>query len=348
MPKKNIPPFVQVLRNKGRTRIRGYRGWATLAGRRKFGPLRQDAMKAHADAVVMRGMQEEPSFGGAFESRANDWLADVRKTRAADTVDFYDSKLKAIYLSIPKSVALARITPPVLREFVREAQERGLGARTIQHCRRTLNCFFVWCIRRGYAMQNPVGNIDWPKPAETMPDVFNEVELAGLLAKIADPWARDLATFMAFTGLRRAEMARLRNDAIDLRDHVLWVAGKTRAQAHPIPADATEAAARLARADAEFVVPGESEKGRREKVAETFRQWQDKLKEPRFHPHALRHSVATILLRKGVGAPTVQRFLRHSSYAMTQRYVHMVESDLRTATAQLRLVAPREAEKEHG
>ena len=44
--------------------------------------------------------------------------------------------------------------------------------------------------------------------------------------------------------------------------------------------------------------------------------------------------------------------LRHQSPASLRapfgRYVHMVESDLRTATSQLRLVAPKEAEKEHG
>jgi len=73
-------------------------------------------------------------------------------------------------------------------------------------------------------------------------------------------------------------------------------------------------------------------------VAETFRLWQRRLKEPRWHPHTLRHSVATIMLRRGVSPATVQRFLRHASYAMTQRYVHLVESDLRAATTRLRLL----------
>jgi site-specific recombinase XerD len=43
----------------------------------------------------------------------------------------------------------------------------------------------------------------------------------------------------------------------------------------------------------------------------------------------------------------VQRFLRHSSYAMTQRYVHMVEQDLRAGIGVLQLVPKDVAPADH-
>lgn len=347
MPRKNLPPFVQRLKKAGRKDR--FRAWAMLAGRRRFGPVRDDALEAHRDAIVMRGVADVPAWGGQFGTRAEEWLAAIGVRVAADTVAFYRSKLRLVWSIVPASIALDRITPAVLTEFVREATGKGRGARTVQHCRRTLHAFFAWCLRRGAVQTNPVDAIEWPRPQESMPDVLNEVELAAALAKITDHWAADLAVAIAYTGLRRAEVARLQVVDVDLAERVLWIRGKVRAQAHPIPDDAVDALQRLVAAAAgEFVIPGTTDRSRRSKIAETFRRWQRRLKDPRWHPHALRHSVATIMLRKGVAPPTVQRFLRHSSYAMTQRYVHLVEADLREATTRLRLVKGNEADAKHG
>lgn len=341
MPRRNRPPYVQQTRGR-------FRGWAIIAGKRVWGPTRGDAMDAHRDAIMMRGIGAEVDFGGTLQQRADQWLAEVASTRAPDTVQFYRSCMKRVYRLLSPGIEVARVTPPVLRELVRAAQADGLAARTIQHCRRALNNLFVWLGRRGVVTSNPVSQVDWPRPVNTPPDVLNEVELRGLLLGITDPWANALVTFLAFTGLRRAEMARLRAADISLNDRALWVAGKSRAQSHPIPEDAAEACETLLRDADEFVVPGCSDKARRAKIAETFRKWQRKLGEPRLHPHTMRHSVATILLRKGVSAGVVQRFLRHSSYAMTQRYVHLVEGDLRDATARLRILRADEGKAEHG
>lgn len=348
MPRVNLPPYVQVLRRPDGG-ARGYRGWWPVNGKRCFGPTRRDALAAHADAMAGRGAAQRP-VAGTFASEADHWLAAIGTRATADTVAFYRGKLANLYRTIPKTLPLERLTPAVLREFVREAvAEHQLGARTIQHCRRTLNAMFTWLQRRGVVRDNPCRQVEWPKPVDTQPDVLTEAELASCLARIADPWAADLALAMAYTGLRRAEVARLRVADVDVGNRVLWVRGKARHQSQPIDPTAVAPVLRLVEAAAgrEFVIPGASDKGRREKVAETFRHWQKRLHEPRWHPHALRHSVATIMLRQGTGPAAVQRFLRHSSYAMTQRYVHMVAADVRNATAQLRLVKPDE-QREHG
>lgn len=345
-----LPPYVQVL-YRGRAadgHVRGFRGYASVpGGRRRFGPTRATAAEAAKDAQRMRGVAAEQPWGGAFGRVADEWLESIATRVTPDTVAFYSSKVKLLQTTIAAGMPVERISAAVLREFVREAQERKLSARTIQHCRRALHAMFAWCLRRGRLTVNPVHQVEWPRPAESSPDVLGEAELASCLGRITDPWARDLAVFFAYTGLRRAEMARLRVGDVDLGAGVLWVRGKARSQSHPIPADIHAAAARLVAAAGETLVPGSTDKARRAKVAETFRAWQRKLQEPRWHPHALRHSVATIMLRHGIAPAVVQRFLRHASYAMTQRYVHMVESDLRAATTRLRLLGDGDA-TQHG
>ena len=43
----------------------------------------------------------------------------------------------------------------------------------------------------------------------------------------------------------------------------------------------------------------------------------------RVHPHILRHSCATHLLRRGASVYEVQRFLRHASLSSTSVYLHL-------------------------
>lgn len=47
------------------------------------------------------------------------------------------------------------------------------------------------------------------------------------------------------------------------------------------------------------------------------------------NPHLLRHSIASSLLKKGTDVKTIQEFLRHSSIATTQIYLHMDKEDLK-------------------
>lgn len=55
--------------------------------------------------------------------------------------------------------------------------------------------------------------------------------------------------------------------------------------------------------------------------------------------HKLRHTTASRLVQKGVDLYKVQRFLRHSSPAMTQRYAHLTVDDLQETAA---LLSPEE------
>jgi len=49
------------------------------------------------------------------------------------------------------------------------------------------------------------------------------------------------------------------------------------------------------------------------------------------HPHALRHTFATLFLRNGGNVFALQRLLGHTSLAMTERYLTLTGDDLAAA-----------------
>lgn len=53
------------------------------------------------------------------------------------------------------------------------------------------------------------------------------------------------------------------------------------------------------------------------------------------HPHALRHSIASELVRSGVTVPLIQRFLGHRRISSTQGYLNLSLDDLRRAVEAL-------------
>jgi site-specific recombinase XerD len=49
------------------------------------------------------------------------------------------------------------------------------------------------------------------------------------------------------------------------------------------------------------------------------------------HPHKLRHSIASHLLRRGVSLPQIQKLLGHKKLSTTQRYTHLRTEDILAA-----------------
>lgn len=351
---QRLPAFVQARRN-GR-----FRGWAMVNGRRVYGPTRTDAIHAHRDAIALReGDTATPAVTKTLRAAAAAMHSELSGVRRAGTVAFYQQQARAIFRFVDGNLPLARLTPAVLQELVRLAQLGGFSARTIQHYRRWLNRLVNWCQRpqrqwvRG---PNPVPLVTWPEPANTLPDVLTEHELAGFLEQLrAEPFEHDLVLLVAYTGLRRAELARVRVQDLDLARSVLWVRGKVKEEAAPIAAAVADAARRLvevvtvrttgAAGPSGYVVPGVDELQRVHWIDRMFRRWAERFGDRRFHPHALRHSLATNLVRAGVETGIVQRMMRHSSFTTTQRYVHLVAADLHGASARLRYVATENSKR---
>ena len=178
-----------------------------------------------------------------------------------------------------------------------------------------------------------------PQPEERLPKILGEGEVNRLLEACSgeDPLSvRDRALFeMAYgCGLRAGEMVALHLADADFSSRTLRVVGKGDKQrnvpflgepARRVKIYIDEARPFFLRTDTNILFLSKSGRGlnrvdmwriirKRGQMAGISRN--------RLHPHVLRHSFATHLLRRGMDQRTLQEILGHSSILTTEKYLH--------------------------
>lgn len=356
-------PYVQRVGTKWRGYYRGG------DGRKRFLRLRATAQEASEEAIAMRKLVRD---GGAAGMTIGDlsqrFLEDVRRTRTVGTWDFYAQQLRGVFAVLPKETLLLGIGPAEMRTLIDAHREGRFSHQTIQHRRAVLRRMFRWARKAKLHDADPTESVEWPKVTANAFDVIPGEQLAAILDQLrAVPADFDLVVVAVYTGLRRAELARLRIDEIDLDSGILWVTGKRRREPVVLTPDVVPCLrAMIDRTGGPWLIPESqayrgpkaakldltpaeiAERQRAATVANVFRRWAKKLGDRRFHPHTLRHSLATELARQGHGIETVGRLLRHREAQTTRRYLHLADPDLRRALSGLRLLQDETKQQDHG
>jgi len=178
-----------------------------------------------------------------------------------------------------------------------------------------------------------------------LPKFLEPSELVALLAAAHDSHPRDyaLVVIMAYAGLRVAEVCAL--TCGDVTERTVFVRhGKGDKQryvpTHPKILQSLEAVREPVEVRTDYIFTSVRRPGR-----PMTTRWAQRTVErlcaaagiPRekAHPHSLRHTAATNLLRKTGNLLFVQRFLGHASVATTQIYAHVVLDDLAEAVNRL-------------
>ena len=334
MRKRRLPPYV-----RRRKRVSGevYEAAVRVGDGYAYGPVRQTPQEAHADAMKMRRRLDRmpakiPSVAEAFDGVE----AELEGNRTKGYVDWFQSQRRMIFRHLREETPITEVGTDVLRAFIRARQrdtvggtERAVSPNTILAHRRAFSLVFKHALQQGWIDRNPLEVTKWPREVETKRDWLTKEELRALLARIGEESLedRDVVLLAAWTGLRRSELARLRVEDVDLDGGRLWIRGKTRSEDYGFPAQLRPALERLvARAEGGLLVPGGPQR-----ITLVFRKWAQRLREPRFHAHALRHSLATALLRDGVPIQVVQRVMRHKRITTTMIYTHIADDQLRAA-----------------
>lgn len=328
---RNRLPYVQ--RRQRADGTFAYRGWGERGGRRVFSPWCSDELAAHRAALRIR--EASTDAGETLDQAMEHVLAELRVKRTAGTVRWYQDHFRSLRVLIPGETGLACITPETVEQFVRD-RLREVKAATVNADLRALHRVFAVAIRRGTANQNPVRRVDRPRADAPAMDWFRDDEFRDLLARVADPHARDVLLLFALTGVRRAEAARLEVQHVRLTVRQLVVPGKRGTRVVPLSDDLDAPLRRLlAKAGNGPLLPGGVHA-----IDDVFRAARKEVGDRRLHPHALRHTFGTALVRNGVRPDVAMRLLGHRSIQTTLRYVHEVGQEGVQAISSLRLLPP--------
>ncbi|MEM7204911.1 MAG: site-specific integrase [Planctomycetota bacterium] len=315
--RKRLPRYVQAFRQ-------GFRGWWMEAGVRRYTRVFDTPEEAHQLASRKREDLKQPrgrlTLGGAVELVR----ADLRFTGATEgTVRWYEHQFKVFDNHWDARSRLGEFNVAEVEWFIEKRLAAGVSPNTVLHHLRALGRIFNVAIRAGRLSDNPVTRARKPKAIPSRPHLFPWAEAAVLPERIAEfsEEDADLVSLVLHTGLRRAEVSRLR-----VEDTVqgLLVEGKTGQRHIPVPPQLEELLARMrGRAEAAFLLPGAVERNRLECVIRVFKRWQAKLRVPKLHPHALRHTFASRLAELGVPRYVLADLLGHGrkTTSITDRYI---------------------------
>jgi site-specific recombinase XerD len=241
------------------------------------------------------------------------------------------------------------VKPADLDAVILAGRERGLSRETLRGWAGTLRSFFTDLHQRGLVLTNPALTIArTPRDQVALPpSPLTEPEVHALIAAIPRRSVVDLRNaahveVLYGCGLRLSESINLDLDDIDHRQRTLLIrdgkGGKDRLM--PLPGSAHAALQDYVALRRNLLKGPDhgavflSQQGRRLSKC-GFSQWlaghaAKVLGEDRHvHPHLLRHSVATHLLRGGCDIKNVQVFLGHSDIETTKVYLRLVPGHLR-------------------
>jgi len=240
----------------------------------------------------------------------------------------------------------AEVTPNHLAEHanhLRSAAGRDLEATSTQRHLSSVSMFFRFLNSVGITPTNPAGLLERPKKAFTIPKTVTAGDMRKLVEaptpEHGELWVRDRAILevMYAAGLRASEVGTVRLNSWDPKLASLRVLGKGRKERLvPVGVPATNALTRWLETLRADIVKGDevradhrlfvSNRGRpleRVAVWTLVKKYAAVAGLHKVHPHKLRHSFATDLLRGGCDLRTVQEFLGHESVVTTQIYTHV-------------------------
>ena len=257
-----------------------------------------------------------------------------RRNYAQTTVEAYTHALRefAQYFHRPPD----QLGPEHIRQFqLYLLRDRKLAANTVKQRVAAVRFFFVRTLKRRYLRED----IPYPKAPRRLPVVLSQEEVTRLIDAASNLSHRARLMTLYSTGLRRAEMVRLKVSDIDSQRMVMRVhQGKgSKDRDVPLSPKLLETLREYWRwrKPRTYLFPGGAANHGKDVPLTPKAVWlacrkaavQAEIQKP-ISPHTLRHSYATHLLEAGADLRTIQLLLGHADIKHTTVYLHLSQRHL--------------------
>jgi site-specific recombinase XerD len=265
-----------------------------------------------------------------------------RRNYAETTIDCY---IRAVEdFSRRFHLSPDRLGPRHIREYQAELfQKQNLATPTVRQRLAALRFFYIKTLKKAWSVEET----PYPKTTRRLPTILSQEEVTRLIDAARPPLHRTLLMTLYATGLRRAELARLKVSDIDSQRMVIHVrGGKGRKDRDVLLSpklldELRQHWRRLRRKPSVWLFP--SRYGRSSDRPITPKGIYHACKEAArraalqkvIYPHTLRHCFATHLLEAGADLRTIQILLGHSDLKETTIYLHLSQRHLHATASPL-------------
>ena len=235
------------------------------------------------------------------------------------------------------SHAMPRVLRAIRREhveaFIVSLQDAGQRPATVSVAYRSLQPFFRWALGENEIESSPMERMRPPIVPEEPPAVLREAELKAIFDACSGPSFEDrrdtaIVRLLLDTGMRRAELAGLKVDDVDLDQQVAIVMGKgRRPRACPFGSKTAQALDRYLRVRIAHPFAEREELWLAPRGALTdsgilqiLRRRGAQAGIPKLHPHQFRHTYAHMWLSDGGNEGDLMRLAGWKSRQMLSRY----------------------------
>jgi integrase/recombinase XerD len=237
-----------------------------------------------------------------------------------------------------------RLGPRHICEYQAELfQKQKLAASTVRQRLAALRFFYTKTLRKTWSIEET----PYPKKALRLPTILSPEEVTQLIDAALTPYHHTLLMMLYATGVRRAELVRLKVSDVDSKRMVIHVqGGKGRKDRDVLLSpklleELRQHWRRLRRKPSVWLFPGNRHHSG-DRPIDTKTVW-NACKEAAkragiqkdLHPHTLRHCFATHLLEAGADLRTIQILLGHGDLKETTVYLHLSERHLHATASPL-------------
>jgi len=236
-----------------------------------------------------------------------------------------------------------RLGPQHIREYQAHLftqQKLSPGAVTNHLC--ALRFFYIQTLKKPWS----IADTPYPKKAHRLPAILSQEEVAQLIDAAPTPYYRTILMTLYATGIRNAELTRLKISDIDSQRMVIHIQGGKGRQDRDVmlsPKLLQELRAhwRRLRKKSTWLFPGNRwHSGDRPMDTKTPRHACQQAArragiKKKVYPHVLRHCFATHLLEAGADLHTIQILLGHHDLKETAIYLHLSQRHLHATASPL-------------
>ena len=252
-----------------------------------------------------------------------------------------------------------------VKRWMIDMLDRGISARSVKRRLSAVKSLYRFLLSVGVVKVNITSKVMMPKTDKPLPVFFKESEMEAFKSRNVMPqyeegmdkaeWLEQMRDYLVVemlyqTGMRRAELAGLKDSDIDLGTRQIKVFGKRKKERIVPIGDALAKEIEGYLAVKQEILSEDTNFGiflvrkkrngmwvplRAEGIYNIVRARMGDVSTLKKHsPHILRHTFATTMLNNGADIRTIQTLLGHSSLAATQVYTHASFEQMKKAYEQ--------------